>query len=66
MFGFNLYATKTAKPVTKRGILSTVSSVYDPLGMAAPFVLGGRLILQNLCKLELDWDDDIPDDQQRM
>ena len=43
-----------------------MSYVYDPLGMAAPFVLGGRLILQNLCRLELDWDDDIPDDQQRM
>ena len=43
-----------------------MSSVYDPLGIAAPFVLGGRLILQNLCRLDLGWDDDIPDDQQRL
>ena len=64
VLGFSI--SPTTKPVTKRGILSTVSSVYDPLGMAAPFVLGGRLILQNLCRLELDWDEDIPDDQQRL
>ena len=30
------------KPCTRRGILSVVSSVYDPLGMAAPFVLPAR------------------------
>lgn len=27
------------RPVTRRGILSTVSSIYDPLGILAPIVL---------------------------
>ena len=26
------------KPFTRRGMLSTISSVYDPVGIAAPFV----------------------------
>lgn len=26
------------KPDTRRGILSTVASVYDPLGLACPFI----------------------------
>lgn len=49
------------KPLTRRGILSTVSSIYDPLGFAAPFMLRGKKILQLLCKEGVGWDDDIPD-----
>ena len=48
------------KPSTRRGILSVVSSVYDPLGMAAPFVLPAKLLLQDLCRKGLGWDDEIP------
>ena len=50
------------KPLMRRGILSTVSSVYDPLGFAAPFLLQGKRILQLLCKENLGWDDAIPDE----
>ena len=54
------------KPATRRGILSVVSSVYDPLGFAAPFILQAKLILQDLCRKKLHWDDEIPEeDQQR-
>ena len=49
------------KPLSRRGILSTVSSVYDPLGLVAPFILLGKRILQELCREGVDWDDDIPD-----
>ena len=49
------------KPLTRRGILSTVSSIYDPLGFAAPVVLLGKQILQELCRDKLDWDSSIPD-----
>ena len=37
------------KPATKRGMLSKLSSVYDPLGLASPFILKGRRIIQKLC-----------------
>ena len=49
------------KPLTRRGILSTVGSVYDPLGMAAPFVLVGKQILQKLCGEGMSWDEPLPD-----
>ncbi|XP_033113563.1 uncharacterized protein LOC117114125 [Anneissia japonica] len=29
------------QPLTRRGILSTVASIYDPLGFLAPFILKG-------------------------
>ncbi|XP_063615371.1 uncharacterized protein LOC134788408, partial [Penaeus indicus] len=49
------------KPITRRGILSTVSSVFDPMGMVSPFILIGKRILQTLCQDGVDWDDDISD-----
>ena len=49
------------KPLTKRGLLATTASLYDPLGLIAPVLLIPKLIQQELCKLELDWDDAIPE-----
>ena len=50
------------RPVTRRGLLATVASVYDPLGFIAPFALFGKRILQNLCLIGAEWDDPIPPD----
>ncbi|XP_070543712.1 uncharacterized protein [Ptychodera flava] len=47
---------------TRRGILSAVASVFDPLGFLAPFVLRGKRILQEMCKKGTEWDDPLPDD----
>lgn len=47
------------KPMTKRGVLSVVSSIYDPLGFVAPVVLPAKMILQKLCKEKISWDQEI-------
>ena len=59
-FGFAIVIKD--RPATRRGILSIISSVYDPLGFVAPYILSAKLILQDLCRLKLDWDDKIPDE----
>ena len=56
-FGFKVVAMK--KPTTRRGILSVASSVYDPLGFLAPFTLSAKLMLQELCKKKIGWDEEI-------
>ena len=43
-------------------MLSTVSSIYDPLGLVAPFILQGKRILQELCRDRVGWDDKVPED----
>ncbi len=45
-------SSQCGKPVTKRGVLSTNSSIYDPLGFASPFVLKAKAIFQELCRMK--------------
>ncbi|XP_038049672.1 uncharacterized protein LOC119723185 [Patiria miniata] len=47
------------KGYTRRGLLSIVSSVYDPLGFVCPFVLQAKKIFQDECKRGKDWDDEL-------
>lgn len=48
------------RPLTRRGILSMVSSVYDPLGFLSSVILPARQILQELSRRMLGWDEGIP------
>uniref|UniRef100_A0A8D8Z6D4 Integrase catalytic domain-containing protein n=1 Tax=Cacopsylla melanoneura TaxID=428564 RepID=A0A8D8Z6D4_9HEMI len=41
---------------TKRGMLSYILSIYDPLGLLAPVVLFVKLLIKELWTLHLDWD----------
>ena len=50
------------KPATRRSILSIVSSIYDPLGFAAPFIIQAKLITQDVCGKNLGWGGDISEE----
>jgi hypothetical protein len=52
-------------PRTRRGVLSSIAVVYDPLGLASPFLLPGREIHQELCRRNLSWDEALPEDLER-
>ena len=52
--------TLKQKPWSKRGLLSIISSVSYPLGFATPFLPQGKLIIQQLFKEILVWDEIIP------
>ncbi|XP_067045816.1 uncharacterized protein [Acropora muricata] len=47
------------KPFTRRGILSTTSSVYDPLGLVSPVIVPAKKLLQDLCQQKIGWNDEI-------
>ncbi|XP_003724582.2 uncharacterized protein LOC100890015 [Strongylocentrotus purpuratus] len=54
------------RPPTKRGMLSIISSVYDPLGFVSPVILTAKQLLQDLCRLKIGWDDEIPAKQMKL
>ena len=54
-----------ATEITRRHILSCVSSMYDPLGQISPIVLTGKMFFQEATRRGLDWDDPVPDDLAR-
>ncbi len=62
-FRFNIAITE--KPHTRRGILSMVSSVFDPLGILAPLTLPVKQLLQQLCQEGYGWDEPIPSSQYK-
>ena len=46
-------------PAIRRRMLSTVSSIYDPLDFVVPFILLCRKIFQRLYQREVKWDDPV-------
>ena len=50
------------QPLTRRGVLATVASVYDPLGFLAPLVLRAKTILQEICCKGVNWDEPLPEE----
>ena len=50
------------KPLTRRGVLSIVNSLYDPLGFLAPVIIQGKLFLREVNDLNYGWDDPLSTD----
>ncbi|XP_073499055.1 uncharacterized protein [Phyllobates terribilis] len=57
---FTFKVSQEEKPFTRRGVLSTVNSLYDPLGFAAPVTIQGKAPLRDLTKETSDWDTPLP------
>ncbi|XP_048747853.2 uncharacterized protein LOC125660050 [Ostrea edulis] len=51
-------------PFTRRGVLSTVSSLFDPLGLIAPVTIQGKLILRDLISGTVDWDEPLSENHR--
>ncbi|XP_064542093.1 uncharacterized protein LOC135431090 [Drosophila montana] len=57
---FEFKPKKLYSTVTKRTILSTASSLFDPLGLLAPIIIVSKIIIQELWLLKLAWDESVP------
>ena len=57
-FTFRVSAEK--KSCTRRGILSTINSIFDPIGFAAPVIIQGKWLLRDITAGSSDWDTPLP------
>ena len=56
---FTFRIAQEEKPYTRRGVLSTVNSIYDPLGFIAPIIIRGKLLFRELVEENTDWDKEL-------
>lgn len=45
---------------TKRGMLSVIAQIFDPLGLLAPCVVRLKMLMQHLWLKKLSWDEQLP------
>ncbi|XP_067275269.1 uncharacterized protein [Pseudorasbora parva] len=57
---FTFRVSQDHKPFTRRGILSTVNSLYDPLGFVCPVTMQGKALVRELSTMQQDWDAILP------
>ncbi|XP_055605004.1 uncharacterized protein LOC129753231 [Uranotaenia lowii] len=64
MFASDIKLSCKHERITKRLILSGVAQLFDPLGLIAPIVIRGKMLLQNLWLQSCGWDDEVSNDVQ--
>ncbi|XP_062602313.1 uncharacterized protein LOC134264026, partial [Saccostrea cucullata] len=57
---FTVDVSLEQKPFTKRGMLSTLNSLYDPIGFISPVTLKGKILFRKALNSPSDWDDPLP------
>ena len=61
---FRVEITTENQRLTKRNVLKTLSSIYNPLGFISPVLLIGLILFQNLCNLRIPWYNEIPEEME--
>lgn len=64
-FHFSAAALHSVATLTKRVVASEIASLYDPLGLIAPVLIGAKIILQELWLIKVGWDDPLPQETQQ-
>ena len=49
-------------PITKKNVLKTVATVFDPLGLISPFIVQAKIMLQEMWHRVYDWDEEVEDE----
>nr|XP_023026414.1 uncharacterized protein LOC111514407 [Leptinotarsa decemlineata] len=62
-FSFRLTSENlVAEQSTKRKVLRALISVYDPLDSISTFTVRGKILMQDIWRVRIDWDDLLPEE----
>lgn len=53
---------KPQEKYTKRILLMEIATIYDPLGWIQPLVVSAKLIMQEVWKIKIEWDELLPEE----
>ena len=56
--------TENIKRPTKRSALSFASKLFDPLGFVEPITVKAKIMIQDLWKQNISWDEDLSNEQK--
>ena len=59
---FTFKVSNDEKAFTRRGVLSTINSIFDPLGFVSPVTIQGKIILRKLMIESVNWDEPLTED----
>ena len=54
--------TLNRKAATRRQILSAISEIYDPIGIANPVTINFKLLMRSIIEKRVKWDETLPND----
>ncbi|CAI6343037.1 unnamed protein product [Macrosiphum euphorbiae] len=63
-FQFTANKTQNRSKFTKRTLLSDLNRIFDPLGFISPVLLKGKIFLQQIWAMQMDWDRPLSPDIQ--
>ncbi|KAL0861062.1 hypothetical protein ABMA27_009574 [Loxostege sticticalis] len=61
---FPIKCPSDTNKITKRFIMSSSFSIFDPLGILSPCIIIPKMLLQRLWQQKIEWDDPVPDEIQ--
>lgn len=64
-FHFSAFSASSNTTLTKRTIASEIARLYDPLGLISPILVRAKIILQELWKAKVGWDEPLPSQLQQ-
>ena len=60
MFDFKEIRSKFVENPTKRSLLRSIASIYDPLGLISPILVKMKNLFQDVCSSKISWDTELP------
>lgn len=64
-FTFQVEANLGRARLTKRMLLSDLNRVFDPMGFLVPVLIRGKIFMQQIWQMKLEWDGPLTDDLKR-